>query len=78
VRITGSYKEKPMASKKTVMVKWLLVSPKGQAFAWENSLYAAILLREEAGIQAEIQMEVTIIERKQPSHQDMAEALCLD
>jgi hypothetical protein len=78
VRNTGYYKEEPMASKKTVKVMWLLVSQNGQAFAQEKSLYNAIRLREEAGIQAEIKMEVTIIERRDPSHNDMAEALGLE
>jgi hypothetical protein len=63
-------------SKKIVKVEWLLVAPSGDAVCVEETLYEAIRTRDSVPTLS-IQIQVTIVEMRDPTHAEMAESLGL-
>jgi hypothetical protein len=63
-------------SKKIVKVEWLLVTQDGTPICVEETLYDAIRTRD-AVPELSIQIQVTIVEMRDPTHAEMAESLGL-
>lgn len=57
-------------------VEWVLVTSEGRAVCSEPSLYEAIKTRDSVP-SLSIQIQVTLIETRDPSHAEMAQALGL-